>query len=88
MALGGYTSTSGVFDVGEFGRERIHLPAGAHVTPNKDLAGSGVTQHIDARGTDPVMVHDAVVRANRATYTRAVHDAGRAMAERQRRTPR
>jgi Lambda phage tail tape-measure protein (Tape_meas_lam_C) len=88
MALGGYTSTGGVFDVGEFGRERISLPAGAHVTPNKDMASGGPVQHIDARGTDPVMVHDAVTRANRATYQRSVHDASRATVERSRRTPK
>ncbi len=40
LASGGNVTSSGVFDVGERGRERVFLPAGSAVTPHKDLGVS------------------------------------------------
>jgi hypothetical protein len=41
---------------------------------------------IDARGTDPSLTHANFKRALSATHAQAVHDASKAMVERQRRT--
>lgn len=86
FATGGDVQAGVPIDVGEMGIERFTPSVPGHITPNKDLRG-GHTYNIDARATDPVMVHAAVARANQQTYQRSVHDATRASAERSRRTP-
>lgn len=48
LALGGDVPESGVYDVGEMGREKVFLPAGSRVVPNHDLGGD-THIHIDAR---------------------------------------
>jgi hypothetical protein len=49
MATGGSVSRAGVYDVGERGRERVFLPAGAYVMSNAALnaAGSGDGQPLE-----------------------------------------
>ena len=54
FADGGTIPNSGIFDVGERGRERIFLPQGAQVVPNHQLsAGNGAIQLVGKlRGRD------------------------------------
>lgn len=64
FALGGDVPESGIYDVGEMGREKVFLPAGSHVTPNHEM-GSGDTHiHIDARdSSDPAQTEARLHRA-------------------------
>jgi len=85
FALGGDVLQSGVYNTGEQGPEQVYLPRGSHVVPHS--AGGSPTYVIDARGTDAALVAAHTEAAMRQTHSQAVHDAGRAMAERQRRVP-
>ena len=68
FAEGGDIPSSGYAMVGENGPELVKTgSAGAHVIPNHALGGTSVT-HIDARGTDPVLVEARIKAASRQTY--------------------
>lgn len=58
FAHGGVTP-GGAIDVGEYGRERIELPAGARVNPDRNAGGWGgpVTVTLDLRGDDTEVVN-------------------------------
>lgn len=87
FAVGGDAPAGVPIRVGELGPEDLTLPMPGHITPNRDLHGTGgVTMQIDARGTDPSLTRANFQRALTATHAQAVHDASRAMMERQRRT--
>jgi hypothetical protein len=85
-AIGGSVNAGTTYLIGERGPELFRPGASGSIVPNHMLGGSNSTYHIDARGTDPAMTQVAVQRAMVATHAQAVRDAGRAMADRQRRT--
>lgn len=86
FALGGDVLESGIYNTGEQGPEQVYLPQGARVVPHT-AAGGSATYNIDARGTDAALVAAHTEAAMRQTHAQAVADAGRAMAEHQRRVP-
>lgn len=88
FAVGGDVTYGGVYPVGELGPEKVYLPGGSHVVPNKDLHSSPTVGYIDARGTDPVQTQMAVARGMKVAYSSAVRDAQHSVIDRQRRTPR
>ena len=86
FASGGDVLTSGVYDVGEVGTERVYLPQGSHVVPHSQMGGGAPTYNIDARGTDPAVTAQHTRAAMAATHASAVATAQHNIAERQRRT--
>jgi len=45
-AQGGPITQTGVYDVGELGRERVYLPQGAYVQPHHQLGGGVIENHV------------------------------------------
>lgn len=87
-AVGGDVTYGGVYPVGELGPEKVYLPGGSHVVPNKDIAHGGQVLNIDARGTDPALTQANVARAIASSNAHAVSQAQAKIVDRQRRVPR
>jgi hypothetical protein len=85
-ALGGAVAAGVPIDVGELGRERFVPQVPGRIVPNRELGGGAPSiGYIDARGTDPALSRANFERALSQTHRQAVHDASRAMTERNRR---
>lgn len=87
FAVGGDVTYGGVYPVGELGPEKVYLPGGSHVVPNKDI-GRAPTYNIDARGTDPALTQANVARAIASSNAHAVSQAQARIVDRQKRVPR
>jgi hypothetical protein len=88
-ALGGGVDTSGFYDVGEMGKERIWLPKGSHVQPHNQMSGGDVYYTINTGGVTGADVDMRVRSALEAYHPRgvkaavdAVHDQRRRQATR------
>jgi len=81
---------TGLSLVGEEGPELFIPHTPGTIVPNHALSNLGgtTTNVIDARGTDPAMVHEAVQRGMAQVYAQATHDVQHQMADRSRRVPR
>ncbi len=74
FATGGSVRAGVPVNVGEMGPEVFVPHTGGSIIPNNRI-GHGHTYNIDARGTDPVAVQQAIVHAMTVTHQRAVSDA-------------
>ena len=87
FATGGDVMGGVPIDVGELGPERFVPSTNGRIVPNKDVNNGGPSiGYIDARATDPVQTHMAVLRGMQIAHGQAVKDAQKQMSDRQRRT--
>jgi hypothetical protein len=89
-ALGGDVMAGVPIDVGELGRERFVPQVPGRIVPNSELGGQGGMSigSIDARGTDPVQTHMAIVRAMDEARKQGAQAGAMIAEERSRRRPR
>lgn len=87
FATGGNVQGGVPIEVGELGREMFVPPSNGRIVPNKDISSGGPSiGYIDARATDPVLTHMAVVRGMQIAHGQAVRDAQKQIIDRQRRS--
>jgi hypothetical protein len=85
-AMGGAVYPGMEYDIGELGRERFVPQVPGRIVPNNQLGGgAAIHMHIDARCTDPSLTRENFQRALTQVHRQAVHDAGMAMMEHNRR---